>query len=354
MDEGLPWLRPKPWAKTPFGGHFELRDGDSVVFTGGENTLAGQQSAYLETRLTIASSPRRLFFRNMAWEGDTVHEQWRILNFGPWPYQLRRVGATVVIAQFGQSESLQGKAGLPGFVQAYNQLLDQFAAVTHRIVLISPTPFEKSVAPMPDLSRHNEDVGLYTDAIRDIAAQRGLLFVDLFSSLQKPASERPLTRDGMHLLAYGQWRVAEETCRQLGIKRSYNFQTSDSDLRFSENRVEKLRDAIGHKNAAWLSYWRPGNWAFLNGDRITQPSSRDHQDPRVRWFPAEVQEFPAMIDRQEQSIQQLAQSSRARGTNREAGTFDPSSPSLVWVRSHPAFCVRPILPIGLCRRSRSG
>jgi hypothetical protein len=305
-DAGLPWLRPKPWAAEPFAGHFALRDGDSVVFAGAENTLAAQQSAYLETLLTAQSVPKIVFFRDMAWEGDTAFEQSRIVNFGPWPYQLRRVGATAVIAQFGQMEAMRGKAGLPEFVSAYNKLLDEFSASTKRIVLLSPIPFEKPAPPLPDLSLRNDDVRLYANAVREIAAKRGAMFIDLFSALEnRPDTSWPLTRDGIHLLPYGQWAVAQLIAQQLGFVPE-KLINANGQPDFATPQMRALRQAIQDKNALWRSYWRPTNWAFLNGDRVTQPSSHDDRDPRVRWFPAEVQESSAKIQRQEARIAELA------------------------------------------------
>ncbi len=56
----------------------------------------------------------------------------------------------------------------------------------------------------------------------------------------------------------------------------------------------------------WLQYWRPNNWAFMNGDRITQPTARDHRDGRIRWLNAEVEEFPGLIHEAEVKVDQLA------------------------------------------------
>ena len=50
-----------------------------------------------------------------------------------WPAQLETAGATVVIAQFGQMEALDGAARLPEFTAAYHRLLDQFAGRTRRL-----------------------------------------------------------------------------------------------------------------------------------------------------------------------------------------------------------------------------
>ena len=54
--------------------------------------------------------------------------------------------------------------------------------------------------------------------------------------------------------------------------------------------AEKLRQAIVKKNDIWFRYWRPTNWAFLYGNRQTQPSSRDHKNPGRRWFPEELKD----------------------------------------------------------------
>jgi hypothetical protein len=44
------------------------------------------------------------------------------------------------------------------------------------------------------------------------------------------------------------------------------------------------------------------NWAFLAGDRTEQPSSRDHRDQKIRWFPAEMNQFLPLIETKEREI----------------------------------------------------
>ena len=67
-----------------------------------------------------------------------------------------------------------------------------------------------------------------------------------------------------------------------------------------------LLASIRDKNRLWHEYWRPSNWAFLYGDRTSQPSSRDHLNPQVRWLPAELEKYRSMIETQEQEIWQQA------------------------------------------------
>jgi len=274
---------------------FGFRRNDVVVFTGGANVVAAQENAYLETILTLSLPTQRIRFRNMGWEGDTVFEQRRDLNFGPWSQQFDRIGATVIFAQFGQMESLQGKDSLDEFIRAYDRLLDEFARRTGRIVLVSPAPFENARASMPDLSQHNIELRQFVEAIRTMALRRGYPFLDLFTPFEaRLRKDRPMSSDGLSLNAYGHWIIAREIAQQLG------FDVATSVL--SPGSAEHLRQLILTKNRYWFNYWRPMNWAFLHGDRTEQPSSRDHRDPNIRWFPVELEKFTPLIEKSEQEI----------------------------------------------------
>ena len=82
------------------GGKFSLGDKETVVFVGQENFVRDQKLGELEAQLASAFAAKNPRFRSMAWEADTVYEQWRDLNFGDWTRQLETAGATVLVAQF--------------------------------------------------------------------------------------------------------------------------------------------------------------------------------------------------------------------------------------------------------------
>ncbi|NDA68683.1 MAG: hypothetical protein EBY09_18960, partial [Verrucomicrobia bacterium] len=228
-------------------------------FVGQENFVRDAKAGELEALLASAFAAKKPRFRSMAWEADTVYEQWRDLNFGSWKAQLETAGATVVIAQFGQMEALDGVARLPEFKAAYHRLLDQFAARTRKVVLVSPMPFEKPLAShAPDLTKRNTDVQAYADAVREIAKQRGAVFVNMFVPLAVRAPGQRLTEDGIHLTSEGLREVAALTARQLGTEAKLS-----ADL-------EQLRAAIVQKNQLWFDAWRPANWSFVYGDRVNQ------------------------------------------------------------------------------------
>ena len=236
------------------GGKFGLLENETVIFTGQTNMAREQKDGNLECALAAGYAEKKPVFRSMAWEADTVYEQWRDLNFGRWEDQLRAVGATTIICQFGQMEALDGPARLPEFTAAYERLLDRFSTITPRLVLMSPSPFEKPAAPhAPDLSARNDDLRLYVQAIRGIAERRGAVFVNVSSF----KANKPLTENGVHLSRQGRMGIASIAATQLGVvKRSGDW---------------TLLMAIAEKNRLWADCWRPANWSFVYGDRISQP-----------------------------------------------------------------------------------
>jgi glucose/arabinose dehydrogenase len=248
-------------APAAFKDHkFDVQENEIIVLTGQTNLVREQKAGVMEAMLTQGLAPKSPRFRSMAWEGDTVYEQWRDLNFGDWKGQLQAVGAGMVIAQFGQVEAFDGQARLAEFKSAYHQLLDQFSGVTPRLVLIGPMPFEKPTAShAPDLTLRNDDVALYAHAVRDIAKQRGAIYVDLYTPLSERNSSLPrLTDNGLHLNAEGLRVVGRLVASQLGVS------VSEAD------DFAPLETAIVEKNRLWFDCWRPANWSFVYGDRVTQ------------------------------------------------------------------------------------
>ncbi|MFT4548984.1 MAG: putative membrane-bound dehydrogenase-like protein, partial [Verrucomicrobiales bacterium] len=240
------------------GAKFALGENETIVFAGQENFVREQKSAALEALLASAWGEKKPRFRSMAWEADTVYDQWRDLHFGDWSQQLTTSGATLIIAQFGQMEALDGTARLAEFQTAYHRLLDEFATRTRKVVLVSPMPFEKPAAPFaPDLTTRNGDVEAYSKAIREIAKQRGAVFVDLFTPLAAHDSAQGLTDDGIHLNESGLRTVAGLIAAGLGAENA----PPGSDA---------LRQGIVQKNQLWFDCWRPANWSFAYGDRVNQ------------------------------------------------------------------------------------
>jgi hypothetical protein len=304
-----------------------LKPHDVIAFVGGEDMVAMSEYGYLELLLVRALPEYQLRFRSLAWEGDTVFEQRRDLNFPPLEEQLDKIGATVVIAQFGQMESLAGRDKLPEFIAAYEKLVERLGqAGKRRVVIVGPTPSE----PAPSLGsavlraiapRDGTQIGDWEAGCKEVAEATSSRFVSarfilhwgLVSEVGEQAGHpwtSPVpadTRDGLHLSDAGQRSFA----RAIGGPLDERAQETVRSLGVGSKLVESaaflpILTAIRAKNRLWFHYWRPQNWAFLNGDRINQPSSRDHLDPSKRWFPAEIEEFVPLIEAKEKEIDALA------------------------------------------------
>ncbi|MFN7562326.1 MAG: hypothetical protein ACK5TH_11150, partial [Prosthecobacter sp.] len=246
---------------------FELKPNDVIALTGGSNMERTRFNGYLHTQLVASKPELKIKVRNFGWEGDTVFEQWRdgghTENLDPkraaaekriqaetgtdswrqqrdWRQQLKEVGATVVIAQFGQMESLNGVEKLPQFIEAYEKLIAEFADEGRRVVLVAPVPFERSVA-----------LGEYSEAVRALALKKGLHFVGPVGQVGRVGHE--LTEDGHRAMA-------EHLVNALGLTPKSN---------------ESVRTHVLEFERLWFDYWRPMNWAFLTGDRTNVPYSKD-------------------------------------------------------------------------------
>ena len=321
----LALLSAAAFAAEPF-----LKPNDVIALVGGEDMVVAGELGYLELLLTRALPGHRLKFRTLAWEGDTVFEQRRDLNFPPLEKQLDEIGATVVLCQFGQMESLAGKEKLPEFVAAYEKLLGRMSGGGKRkFMLIAPTFFEKGrpsyelpVDPSPNrtfpqiepnlvLSEYRIQIGAIAKAhgfplVRGTLSKAELVeagrTVDENFDPSWPTSI--FTRDGVHAAARGHvllrmyFKEAFPELRDASI--SAEFRDEGHIVRPKSD--ESLRQQIIAKNRLWFDYWRVENWAFLAGDRTSQPSSRDHLDKTQRWFPAERDRFLPLIDAREKEI----------------------------------------------------
>jgi len=287
---------------------FRFQTNDIIAFVGGEDVVEMQRNGYLELSLTADLPHHKLRFRNLAFEGDTVFEQHRQLNFPSWEKQLERVGATVVIAQFGQAESLQGTNGLGRFVEAYERLLNRFTNGGRRLVLLSPSPIKATSGLQTDYKMRLGHLKLYTENISRLAQRRQDPFVDWIEYFLKLASLGvEWSRDGLHLNTDGHKVAATAVVQELLFRLQNLGELLDPDPSIElGSEQERLRQLILEKNCLWFDYWRPQNWAFLHGDRTEQPSSRDHRDLKKRWFPAEMEKFLPLIETKEKEIWKLA------------------------------------------------
>ena len=284
----------------------QLQTNDVVAFVGGSDVAAAQFTGHLESLLAVKFPGTR--FSNFGWEGDTVFAQRRDVGFPPLGEHLKRAGVTVVFLEFGRAEALDGRNSGSNFVAAYEKFIGEVSKQAPRIVIITPPPFETGSELLPDLSSNNSRLAAFVEALRTLAQQRDFPLIDLFGAFGGAKHREPrLTEDGFQLTSRGHALLAAALAQQLKMGDiAGRAGAIDPQGIWSNQDFEKLRQTVIEKNKLWFNYWRPQNWAFLGGDRTTQPSSRDHRDPKVRWFPAEIEKYVPLIAAKEAEMTQVA------------------------------------------------
>jgi hypothetical protein len=203
---------------------FEFEANDRVVFLGATLLEREQTEGYLETLLTSRFADKKLTFRNLAWSGDTVFGDSRAAfdtakeGFERMVKQVHDAKPTVLMLSFGRNESYAGEAGLADFIVGYNKLLDAVADTKAALVFWGLPLLENLGYPLPDSTTQNQNVALYSEAVRTLALERGGRFIDLQAAISETRHVAPLTDNNIHFTNYGHWIFAQATLLGLGYE----------------------------------------------------------------------------------------------------------------------------------------
>ncbi len=284
-----------------------------IVILGGTNAHEMQRHGYLETLLAAGAPDRAARVRNLAWQADTVYRQQRPRNFylgglappNQDPDHRGRIAADTIILWMGQNEALDARPS-ETFAKAYTQLVEQLRPFAHRLILVTPVPFEDPLDLGVDLEARNDRLAQHAKMIRDVAQQKHLDLVDLHRAAAEQPGQPPRTRDGSHLNARGHWWVASQLAADLQNDPVIRLNEPSWPAASLDDEAEAVRQKVLAKNQLWMRYWRPTNWAFLYGNRQFVESSRDHNNYKERWFPAAVESLASPMDQAEVEIQAAA------------------------------------------------
>jgi len=288
----------------------ELQPGEHVCIIG--NTLAERQQHYgwLETLLHAHYPGHNLVFRNLGYSGDELDpgKRLRSMSFGspdewlsgnapvPQPnklsprdagkvrenrFELTNTKADVIFAFFGYNESFAGEAGLAKFKDDLAKFIQHTLSQKYngksapRLVLFSPIAHELVNDPNllneAQVAAANARLKLYTGAMRDVAAEKKVEFVDLFTAtvdVSKTASGRPVDRirpitiNGIHLNERGDMWIAVQAMDQM-IKGPRHAEQKASNWK----EFEPLRKAVNDKNWYWFMRYRVTDGFSTYGDR---------------------------------------------------------------------------------------
>ncbi|MEO2012741.1 MAG: PVC-type heme-binding CxxCH protein, partial [Fuerstiella sp.] len=239
----------------------ELKKGDRIALVG--NTLIDRSRlfGYFETMLHQRYPEHELVIRNIAWPADTPNLQPRPDNFADQDQHLTHEQIDIVFAGYGFNESFAGEDGIPVFRASLTKYLQSLKSKAFngesapKIVLVSPTACE-NIAGVAAGSLNNNSVKSYVEVMRDVAAEEGVGFANVFDDTLRAMSpvQVDLTLNGVHLLESGYEVFARSLYR-------HTFGEDASAIN------EDLRANVIDKNRQYFRRYRPLNTFYYTGGR---------------------------------------------------------------------------------------
>jgi mono/diheme cytochrome c family protein/glucose/arabinose dehydrogenase len=271
---------------------FELQPNTRIALIG--NNLGSRMMDYgsFETEMQLRNPEKNLYIRNLSDPGDTPGFRPRSGTNDPWAFPgaedfqveyatpsgsighlekpdqwLTRLQTDIIISFFGFSESFQGVDG----VENYKAELDAFIkhtlrqkyhdTLTPKLVIVSPIAFEDLSAKIdvPDGKTENENLNLYTVAMREIAENNKVLFVDAFTPSKQwyLETEEDLTIDGSQLNEAGYKKLAVLLADEI---------FGEQKIKNEANR-ELVHEAVQEKNWFWRNDYKIPNGVHVFGRR---------------------------------------------------------------------------------------
>ena len=239
----------------------------TTLFYGNSFINRLQEEGTLEALLQAAESGKRLSFRSLAYPGDEVGFRIRAERFGDHlSFLTKQMPADRVVMCFGMNESFAGTEGLAKFSKDLRIYLSIIQA-RHpgaEYILVSPTAVENSkFGDFPDPSQRNEQIAVYTEAMKVAAREKGVRFVDLYQpSLELlTKSELPLTFNSLHFNSDGNQAIAKILAKELAPSSSVDAVQTDAP------GFQALRKLVSRKVYEVATAYHPANGIHYYGVR---------------------------------------------------------------------------------------
>lgn len=270
----------------------QLTKNARIVLIGNNLGSRMMNYGYFETELHLRYPDFNLYIRNMCDGGNTPGFRPHASRVSPWAFPgaekfqtelatpsdsqghfetedqwLSRLKADVIIAFFGYNESFEGAQGL----ENYKAELDAFIKHTlnqkyngttkPQLAIVSPIAFEdlSKQFDLPNGKQENVNLALYAEAMKVVAAENQVHFVDVYSPTKKwfDVSEKSLTIDGSQLSDEGFARFAPLLADLVFGK---------APVKAEENR-SLVRSAVLEKNWMWHNDIKMPNGVHASGRR---------------------------------------------------------------------------------------
>lgn len=300
-----------------------LKKGSRIVLIG--NNLGSRMMNYghFETEMHLRYPDSLLFIRNMSDGGNTPAFRPHSSRKSPWAFPgaekfhpelanyadseghfptedewLFSLKPDVIIAFFGYNESFDGEDGLSNYKAELDAFIKHTLSqkyngdTTLQLAIVSPIAFEDLSAKidLPNGKKENVNLELYSNAMKGVAAQNNILFVDAFNPSKKwyNSSDEDLTIDGFQLTDNGYDKFSKLLVNEIFGKASLK----------AEQYKDLVHEAVLEKNWMWHNDFKIPNGVHAYGRRY-DPFGQDN-------YPAEVAKLREMTAIRDEAIWKAA------------------------------------------------
>jgi mono/diheme cytochrome c family protein/glucose/arabinose dehydrogenase len=271
----------------------KISKNDHIVLLGNNLASRMQNFGYFETEMQLRYPDSLLFIRNMGDGGNTpgfrphssrksrwafpgaekfqdelAHKDQSIGQFPTPDEWLTSLEADVIIAFFGYSESFDGAAKVANYKAELSAFIDHTLSQKYngssapQLALVSPIAFEdlSSKMDLPNGVEENKNLSLYAEAMKEVAAAKGVLILDAFKPTKTwyAAESEDLTADGFQLNDVGYQKFSKLLVDEL---------FGEGKNKAEANR-KLVHEAVLEKNWFWHNDYKIPNGVHAWGRRF--------------------------------------------------------------------------------------
>ena len=273
-------------------GALTINKNSHIVLVGNNLASRMQNFGHFETEMQLRYPDSLLFIRNMGDGGNTPGFRPHSSRNTPWAFPgaekfqdeyahhsrsvghfpmpdewLTKLEADIIIAFFGYNESFEGAARVENYKAELSAFIDHTLSQkyngtsTPQLALVSPIAFEdlSSEMDLPNGVEENKNLALYTEAMKEVAAAKGVLIVDAFNPTKSwfAAENDNLTADGFQLNDLGYQKFSKLLVDELFGEGKNKAET---------NR-KLVHEAVQEKNWFWHNDYKIPNGVHAYGRR---------------------------------------------------------------------------------------
>ena len=292
---------------SPTQGVVTLEANDHILLVGNNLCSRMQLFGYFETELQMRNPELQLYVRNICDGGNTPGFRPHSGRNNPWAYPgahqfhdelatnsgstghfetddewLGRHQADIILAFFGYNESFSGPAGVENFKGELAGFIDHTLSTLYNgdsvpeLVIVSPIAFEdlSEQSDLPNGIEINNNLTVYTEAMRQVCQEKQVDFVDAFSISKSWYSRGQHTIDGLQLTEKGYEKFSKWLVNSV----------FGSGSGRSNSTKEEIRELVLDKNWFWLNDFKIPNGVHVFGRRYNPfgPENYPYEIQKVR------------------------------------------------------------------------